>query len=270
MADILSARGARHASGHPFNILLDIDDTLFPSTEFSSMARRNALNAMISMGLGTDYAVLDAKLKAIIAARGSNYQNHFDDLCKELGVRRPGRYVAAAVAAYHDTKTGIQPFPKAPLALMGLKQAGHRLYVATNGSSIKQWDKLIRLRLALYFDDVFVSEELGAEKGEAFYRKILKTLDAKPEACVMVGDREDADILPAKAAGIRTVRLLAGKYAGAEGRTGADYAIKDIGELRDAIKALAARLDRHPRPVRQAVKPKPPSRHKTIIKPSTQ
>lgn len=216
------------------NILLDVDDTLFPSTEFSALARRNALNAMIGMGLDADYEELSSRLGSIIESKGSNYQRHFDDLCRGMRVRRPARYVAAAVAAYHDTKTAIQPFPKAPLTLMKLKQLGCRLYVATNGDAIKQWDKLIRLRLALYFDDVFVSEELGVEKGGAFYKKILKTLNSEPSGCVMVGDREDADILPAKAIGMHTVRLLSGKYA--KGATAADHTMKDIGELPRILK----------------------------------
>jgi putative hydrolase of the HAD superfamily len=217
-------------------ILLDIDDTLFPSTEFSALARRNAINAMISMGIGADSGKLQKKLKTIIERKGSNYQNHFGDLCAELGIKRPGRFVAAAVAAYHDAKTAIQPFPEAPLALMRLKEAGCRLFVATNGSSIKQWDKLIRLRLALYFEDVFVSEEVGSEKGEGFYRKILKSLGAKAGDCIMVGDREDADILPAKAVGMKAIRILAGKYSSE--RSGADKSIHDIGELPEAIRHL--------------------------------
>lgn len=226
----------RSNASRRMNVLLDIDDTLFPSTEFSSLARRNALNAMISLGLEADYDSLQKRLEAIIKREGSNYQNHFDDLCKELGIKRPGRYIAAAVAAYHDTKTAIQPFPKAPLALMRLKQAGHKLYVATSGNSIKQWDKLIRLRLALYFDDVFVSEELGTEKGPTFYRKVLKVLGSDAGSCVMVGDREDTDIAPAKSVGIATIRVISGKYARAP--TAADITISDIGELPSAIEKL--------------------------------
>jgi putative hydrolase of the HAD superfamily len=218
------------------HLLFDIDDTLFPSTEFSALARRNALNAMISMGLPADYETLNSKLKTIIERKGSNYQHHFDDLCLEMGEMSPARYVAAAVAAYHDTTPSIAPFPRVPRALMTLRERGYRLFVATQGNSIKQWDKLIRLRLALYFDDVFVSEELGEDKGESFYRKILKTLDAKPETCMMVGDREDTDISPARAVGIRTVRLISGKHAGIP--TKADFSIRDVGELPALLQTL--------------------------------
>lgn len=217
-------------------ILLDIDDTLFPSTEFSSLARKKAINAMISMGLEGDLESLNAKLAAIIEKKGSNYPKHFDELCRQLKIKNPGRYIAAAVAAYHNTKTSIQPFPTVPLTLLKLKQRGHRLYVATNGSSIKQWDKLIRLRIALYFDGVFVSEEIGQKKSESFYRQVLKKLGAKPGECVMVGDREDADIAPAKKVGIRTVRILRGKYA--EVPSSADFTINDMGELLRILEGL--------------------------------
>jgi len=217
-------------------ILFDIDDTLFPSTEFSALARKNALNAMIGMGLDSDYETLNSKLTAIIQKKGPNYQGHFDDLCAELKIKEPGRFIAAAVAAYHDTKTAIQPFPKAPLALLTLREKGFKLYVATNGNSIKQWDKLIRLRLALYFEGVFVSEELGREKDVEFYRKILKLLKAKPEECIMVGDKEEADIAPPKALAMKTVRVLSGKYAAVPSK--ADFVVKDIGELIRIVERL--------------------------------
>jgi FMN phosphatase YigB (HAD superfamily) len=50
----------------------------------------------------------------------------------------------------------------------------------------------------------------------------------------MIGDREDADILPAKAAGIATVRLLKGKHS--QIPTKADYMIDGIGDLLTIMK----------------------------------
>ncbi|VVC04123.1 Glyceraldehyde 3-phosphate phosphatase [Candidatus Bilamarchaeum dharawalense] len=207
-------------------VLFDIDDTLFPSTEFSTLARKNALNAMISMGLDTNYQSLNSRLTKIIEKKGSNYEGHFNELCRQLKVSEPERFIAAAIAAYHDTKTAIQPFSTVPLTLLHLKESGFKIYVATSGNSIKQWDKLIRLRLALYFDGVFVTEK---EKDQMFYKRILVKLKAKPEECIIIGDREDADILPAKSVGIRTIRVLTGKYSSIKSR--ADFTIRDIGGL---------------------------------------
>ena len=194
------------------NIIFDIDDTLFPSSDFSALARRNAINAMIDIGLDYSYQELNERLNSIISSKGSNYGKHFDDLCASLNVGEKSRYVAAAVAAYHDTKTSIAPFPKMALTLLKLKEQGHRLFVATNGNAVKQWDKLIRLGLELYFERVFVSETLGMEKCKLFYELITEELGCLATDCIMVGDREDADILPAKEAGMGTIRVLQGKH----------------------------------------------------------
>lgn len=219
-------------------LLFDIDDTLFPSSEFSSLARKNALNAMIGMGFPAEYGELEAKLLGIIAKRGSNYPGHFNDLCKEYGQKEPGRFIAAAVAAYHDTKTAIAPYPKVPMTLLKLREGGFRLFAATQGNSIKQWDKLIRLRIALYFENVFVSDEIGEDKGRAFYRRILKSLREEPADCVMIGDREDADITPAKAVGMRTIRIIGGRHASVP--TGADSTADDIGHVPDILRRMDA------------------------------
>jgi putative hydrolase of the HAD superfamily len=218
------------------NVLFDIDDTLFPSSEFSSLARSNALTAMMRLGLEGEQNSLRALLDGIIAQKGSNYQGHFDELCKQLGVKDPARYVAAGVAAYHDTKSSIQPFPRVPITLLRLKEMGARLYVATNGNSIKQWDKLIRLNIAFYFDDVYVSEEIGRTKDHQFYEEVLRRINAKPSECVMVGDREDADIEPAKSVGIRTIRILKGKYRDIP--SNADHVINEFEEIVDILQRL--------------------------------
>jgi len=218
------------------HVLLDIDDTLFPSTEFSSLARKNALNAMISMGLGYDYGELNETLSKLIQKKGSNYPKHFNELCKQLEIKNPGRFIAAAVAAYHNTKTSIQTYPTTQLTLLKLKERGYKLYIATNGDSIKQWDKLIRLNIALYFREVFVSEEIGRDKDIFFYKQVLKKLDVQPKECIMVGDREDTDIIPAKKAGIKTVRIISGKYKDIP--TIADFTIHDILELVELLKNI--------------------------------
>ena len=111
--------------------------------------------------------------------------------------------------------------------------------LATNGIAVKQWDKLIRLRIPLYFDNVFVSGEMGREKDERFFRSVLKTLKAKPKDCVMVGDREDTDILPAKSAGIQTIRVMGAKHGkGDKTASKADISIPGISALPSALRAL--------------------------------
>lgn len=221
------------------NIIFDIDDTLFPSTEFAALARRNAIRAMIRLGLDESEERLTKELESTIRKKGSNYSKHFDLLLKGLRIDNKSRFVAAAVGAYHDTKSAIQPFPDVPSTLLTLKDVGYDLYVASNGIAVKQWDKLIRLGLGLYMDGVFVSEELKCEKSEKFYKRMVKEINAKPEECIMIGDREDMDILPAKKAGLYTVRVLRGKYRNSPKKTKADATITDFRKLPSTVLKLS-------------------------------
>jgi len=220
-------------------LFFDIDDVLFPSTEFSHLARRNALNSMIELGLDVKYEELARMLDRVIKDRGSNYTNHFDALLENAGVvvGKRAKFVAAAVGAYHNTKAAIQPYPDVPLALLRL-QGRHPLYIASDGLAVKQWDKLICMKLALFFQEVFVSESLGVQKSPQFYRKIAQLVKAKPSECVMVGDREDKDIAPAKEAGWKTVRMRREGAKYAAGKTRADGEIKSLAGLGKVLEKI--------------------------------
>jgi putative hydrolase of the HAD superfamily len=80
------------------------------------------------------------------------------------------------------------------------------LAVVTNGASCLQREKLEASGLADHFDCVVVSGEVGAGKPDpAVFVHALRTLDAKPEEAVMVGDNLRNDVDGALAVGLRAV-----------------------------------------------------------------
>ncbi|HII53237.1 haloacid dehalogenase [Candidatus Micrarchaeota archaeon CG08_land_8_20_14_0_20_49_17] len=189
-------------------VICDIDDTLYPSTEFASIARKNAIQSMLEAGLDAGAGRAYAALSAIVAKYSSNYPHHLDRLCEKFGCLGDKKIIAAGIKGYHDTKLTIQPFPDVPRTLLELRLRGYKLCVASEGFAIKQWEKLIRLRLHHFFGQVFVSEELGMSKSKKFYVHIAGKL-GNAGNCLMAGDRLEKDIIPAKAAGMRTALLLA-------------------------------------------------------------
>ncbi len=67
--------------------------------------------------------------------------------------------------------------------------------------------------LLRYFAWREVSDTMGiAKPSPLFFRMILDGIGVKPEEAVMVGDRLDHDIFPAKLLGMKTVRVLLGPY----------------------------------------------------------
>lgn len=81
----------------------------------------------------------------------------------------------------------------------------YRLGVASNhGPACRP--ALERTGLAEYFDLIGISIEMDVEKPDpAFFHALLSEADCRPAEAVMVGDRIDNDIAPAKAVGMATV-----------------------------------------------------------------
>ena len=87
-------------------ILLDIDNTLIPTSKFSKTARDSAINALFLEGLNVKRSIAVNKLNKVISKYGSNYSSHFDVLLEELKTpkRLLNKLVARATGAYHDAK----------------------------------------------------------------------------------------------------------------------------------------------------------------------
>jgi len=64
-----------------------------------------------------------------------------------------------------------------------------------------------------YFDSARVSDEIGYSKPDVrMFLRVLESLGSRPEQSVMVGDRQDNDIVPAKQIGMTAIRLLVGPH----------------------------------------------------------
>ena len=219
-------------------VLFDLDDTLYDSTSFVDRARREAIKMMIDAGLNATEEEAYNILQRIIKEKGPNYGHHFDDLVKAIEGHHNPKIVTMGVITYHNVKFALlRPYPDTIKTLIELKKMGLKLGVVTDGITIKQWEKLIRLGIADFFDEVVTSEEYGLGKPNIeFYRYALKKMNLKGEEVVYVGDRMDNDIIPASKVGMHTIRILRGKYKDMEGRC--KYEVKSLIEIVDIVKRL--------------------------------
>ena len=65
---------------------------------------------------------------------------------------------------------------------------------------------LEELGILKYFDIVGISDEMKYQKPDlAFFNEILSKKEIRPQTAIMIGDRIDNDIVPAKAIGMRTI-----------------------------------------------------------------
>lgn len=180
-------------------VFFDIDDTLYDTSGFAKLARKAALNAMIDAGLPLSSDDAYTLLREIIKEYGSNYDKHFNVLTKRVFGEEKSLLIALGMITYHNVKFALlRLFPQTKRTLIYLKQRGYVLGVISNGITIKQWEKLIRLDLHPFFEYVITSEEAGVEKPDKrIFELALEKMGCKAEESIMIGNKFSEDIMGA-------------------------------------------------------------------------
>ena len=218
-------------------VFFDLDDTLHNTTRLATLARRAAVQAMTDKGLALKPDVAFLRLSEVIKRRGSNHPHHFDLLVEEVMGEKNDKIVAAGIIAYHNTKfANMAPYRDSVPSLIELKQRGLSLNVITNGRSVKQWEKILRLGLEAFFDHVVISEKVGHSKpGQEIYRIALNLARCEPEEALFV-DNSPECVRGAKEVGMHTVlmdRTQTGTLTDAT-----DYILSDLSTLARVIETI--------------------------------
>ena len=193
-------------------IVFGIDDVLYDATLQSSNARLSAVKAMVEAGLPVDVETAYRTLEEIVKTVGPDSTKHFDKLLEKLGLDWKPSVVAAGVVAYRSTNpVFLKPYPDTVPTLLKLRDQKYKLGVASDGKSVKQWQKLISLGLQHLFNSVVTSEDLKLEYlSEAALKRVLDDLEAHSSNAAFVDVNLDKlDI--ANRAGLITIRLRKGQ-----------------------------------------------------------
>ena len=222
-------------------VFFDIDDTLYDTSGFAKLARKAALNVMIDAGLPLSPDEAYDLLREIIKEKGSNYDKHLNVLTKRVFGEEKPLLIALGMITYHNVKFALlRLFPETMSTLIHLKARGYHLGVISNGITIKQYEKLVRLGLHHFFHSVITSQEAGVEKPDiAIFELAMKTMGCKAENSVMIGNSFNDDVLGAIDAGMSAVFLTTelndSERAIIEKRSLKLDIISDIGQIKDIM-----------------------------------
>jgi len=187
--------------------LLDLDNTLAGRTDaFTAWAR----SALESAGAAPDV------LAEILAVDEDGHGSK--EALARLLIDRLGwdDDVPTAITRFRaGIVAGVRLYDGVPALLEGLRDAGHRVAVVTNGSSAQQRAKIARCGLEARVDAVVVSGEEGVAKPDPRLLEIalerLGAGGADRERVWMVGDAAHADVAAGRAAGVRTAWVSHGR-----------------------------------------------------------
>lgn len=128
-------------------------------------------------------------------------------------------------------------FPESERVLSELKNRGKRLFLITNGVTEVQKGRLLRSPIKDFFEDVFISDEIGFEKpAREFFAAVEKSVKGfNKEKAVVIGDSLTSDIKGANLSGLDCVWLNA-KNLPLPPEYKANYIILKLEEVLDVIE----------------------------------
>lgn len=225
-------------------LFLDLDDTILDFKKAEHIAVRKAIG---EAGVEPTDAVCARysqinKLHWEMLERGEITReevlvNRFGMLFQELG----HEVDKVAVARNYERLLGVGHWylPGAEETVKEKLFGRYRLFLASNGTASVQQGRLTSAGLYPYFEQVFVSQEIGANKpSKAYFEACFSRIPGfDREKCLMVGDSLSSDILGGINAGIRTCWVNpAGKPAPEHIRP--DYEIQSLAELPGLLEEL--------------------------------
>lgn len=183
------------------HIIFDLDDTLldFQDTEEQALKEIITLyNLPYNKQTIACYKGINdglwSQLEEGLISREKVLKTRFSLFLKEFQIDESGSKVEAMYREHLNQ--GHSTITHATELLDTLSGQGYKLYIGTNGVGNTQRKRLADSKLQGYFEDIFISEEIGHEKPNAlFFQYILDTLNAShKEEFLMIGDRLSSDI----------------------------------------------------------------------------
>lgn len=116
-----------------------------------------------------------------------------------------------------------------------LYNKNYKLYVVTNGLIRLQKPRIINSKIADFFSDIIVSEEVGISKpNPKIFNVLLQKINLKPNDVIMIGDSLEKDIKGAQNANIKSIWY---NQKGKSNNTNIipDYEIGNLLELKDIL-----------------------------------
>lgn len=221
-------------------VVFDMDDTLYPESQFVRGALRDAgelLDRVLPSPVGAAAFFLD------VLDRTGPWRV-FDTALPELGVTPDPSLIRSLVRAFRNHHPTLLPFPGIPELLCDLRAEGLLLAVVTDGYVDVQRRKWDALGLAGHFQEVVFTGDVDGvswpKPSPVPYRWLEERLGFHTGAVLSIGDNPAKDFPPADELGWQTIRVRFpdGFHAGASDSNGNRLQAASVRDLELQIRGF--------------------------------
>ncbi len=184
------------------NILFDVDNTLIDSSSSNAIFYKNALEK-----IGRDTSKYLDVYNAIDSYEDTlNEKNNLyrkEGMLKLINQKVDEDYpvqlideINNAIAKYWISKILVD---RETIEYLYSK---YNLYIFSNWFYDAVYNRLKNIDYLKYFKDIFTSDKVGSKPYKNAFENVLKTINALPDECMMIGDTIRTDIVGAKNIGM--------------------------------------------------------------------
>ena len=192
-------------------VFLDLDDTLL---DFHKAEKAALSTALTHFGISPEENILDRyheinkaqweRLERGELTREQVKTERYRILFSELGID----ISPAEFTHYYESRLGIGHwFIDGAEELLEALYGKYSLFLASNGAKKVQDSRLDSAGIKKYFDNIFISEQIGSNKPDkGFFDKCFSEISGfEKSQAVIIGDSLTSDIKGGKNAGIKTI-----------------------------------------------------------------
>jgi len=218
-------------------VIFDLDETLSDNEELTELAVRQSVQAMIDKGLNCTLEQGIKRLKEIIEK--NPLDKKIEKLAEFFGPASQ-EIIEAGIWKYSNADfENLKTYPETIETLERLKNK-MKLFLVTIGYDEQQDKKINSLGIRKYFEKIIICREKENE-----FKKILKRFNFCSEEVLVVGDKINKEIKDGNKLGMKTARILKGKYSTIQPKDELEkphYTISSLSEILDIIKGKSTNL----------------------------
>lgn len=222
------------------NVLIDVDDTLFDFKECAKSTLKKCCeeqnikftDEFYTSFLKSDREIWDKYEKGEVT-QAYIFENRFAILFKKFGIDKDSSLFEKNFEKYYalscDWVVGAQD-------MVEYLKLGYNLYIASNSVRECQISRLKKAGIYNYFNDFFVSDEIGACKPSIeFFNNCFEKIEGfLPEETIIIGDSLTSDMQGGYKSGIKTCWYNAKNQQNTL-NIPCDYEIHDFAELKNIL-----------------------------------
>jgi putative hydrolase of the HAD superfamily len=217
-------------------IIFDLDDTLYEDRTFVKSGFE-AVSKYVKKNFGINKKGFFKVLLDIFKKEG---RGHVFDIALQKNNLYNKKLVDKLVKVYRSHKPNIKLYPGVKKLLKSLKKR-YKLALITDGLGYVQRNKVKALNIEKYFNLIIYTDDRGQKKSKPHpysFKKVLNHFEIKPKEAICIGDDPHKDFIGAKKLGIKTVRVLQGRYKNIQVKRKfeADYNVSKITKIKSLLK----------------------------------